>query len=255
MDPGIRTPLLDLFRNENVPRDIRMVAARGAMAARQLEQVALLVLLHDDPESDVAGTARQTIESLPHRALAGFLARADVPAEIRRFFASRGVDPDPSAPAPDDDEPMTTAAAAAAEEEPEVDEKTPISTLPVISRMKLALKGTREQRSVLVRDPNRIVAAAVLSSPKLTDAEVESFARMANVSEDVLRTIGMNRTWTRNYVVIAALARNPKTPPAISLGLVGRLNERDIKGLSTDRNVPEAVRLAARKFLVKAKGH
>jgi hypothetical protein len=121
--------------------------------------------------------------------------------------------------------------------------------------MKLALKGTREQRSVLVRDPNRIVAAAVLSSPKLTEAEVESFARMANVSEDVLRTIGMNRTWTRNYVVIAALARNPKTPPAISLGLVGRLNERDIKGLSTDRNVPEAVRLAARKFLVKAKGH
>jgi hypothetical protein len=253
MDPGIRTPLLDLFRNENVPRDIRMVAARGAMAARQLEQVALLLLLHDDPESDVAGTARQTIESLPRRAVAGFLARTDVPAEIRRFFAGRGVDPDPSVPAPDDHEPMATAAAA--EEEPEVDENTPINTLPVISRMKLALKGTREQRSVLIRDPNRIVAAAVLSSPKLTEAEVESFARMANVAEDVLRTIGMNRTWTRNYVVIAALARNPKTPPAISLSLVGRLNERDIKGLSTDRNVPEAVRLAARKFLVKAKGH
>ena len=253
MDPGIRTPLIDLFRNENVPRDIRMVAARGAMAARQLEQVALLVLLHDDPESDVAGTARQTIESLPRRAVAGFLARTDVPAEIRRFFASRGIDADPSVPAPDDDEPIATPAPA--EDEPEVDEKTPITTLSVLARMKLALKGTREQRSVLIRDPNRIVAAAVLSSPKLTEAEVEAFARMANVAEDVLRTIGMNRTWTRNYVVIAALARNPKTPPAISLGLVGRLNERDIKGLSTDRNIPEAVRLAARKFLVKAKGH
>jgi hypothetical protein len=253
MDPGIRTPLIDLFRNENVPRDIRMVAARGALAARQLEQVALLVLLHDDEESDVAGTARQTIESLPRRAVAGFLARTDVPAEIRRFFASRGIDPDPSIPAPDDDAPIVSVPPA--EEEPEPDENTPITTLSVLARMKLALKGTREQRGVLVRDPNRIVAAAVLSSPKLTEAEVESFARMANVSEDVLRTIGMNRTWTRNYVVIAALARNPKTPPAISLGLVGRLNERDIKGLSTDRNVPEAVRLAARKFLVKAKGH
>jgi hypothetical protein len=68
-----------------------------------------------------------------------------------------------------------------------------------------------------------------------------------------LRTIGTNRSWTKSYSVIAALARNPKTPPAISLNLVGRLNERDIKGITLDRNVPEALRLAARKFLVKAK--
>jgi hypothetical protein len=77
---------------------------------------------------------------------------------------------------------------------------------------------------------------------------------MANVSEDVLRTIGMNRSWTKNYPVISALAHNPKTPPTISLGIVGRLNERDIKSISIDRNVPEAVRLAARKFLMKTKG-
>jgi hypothetical protein len=64
----------------------------------------------------------------------------------------------------------------------------------------------------------------------------------------------MNRTWTKNYSVISALTRNPKTPPAISLNMVGRLNERDIKTITIDRNVPEALRLAARKFLVKPKG-
>jgi hypothetical protein len=126
--------------------------------------------------------------------------------------------------------------------------------MSILDRMKLAMKGTREQRQTLIRDPNRMVSAAVLSSPKLTESEIEGFARMANVSEDVLRTIGMNRTWTKNYGVISALARNPKTPPALSLNIVGRLNERDIKGITVDRNVPEALRIAARKFLVKAKG-
>jgi hypothetical protein len=111
------------------------------------------------------------------------------------------------------------------------------------------LKGTREQRAVLIRDPNRVVAAAVLSSPKLSDTEVEAFARMANVSEDVLRTIGTTRAWTRSYGVVSGLVRNPKTPPAISLPLLTRMNDRDIRMLSTDRNVPEALRLSARRMM------
>jgi hypothetical protein len=77
---------------------------------------------------------------------------------------------------------------------------------------------------------------------------VEAFAKMGNVSEDVLRTIAMNRSWAKNYGVIAGLTRNPKTPPGISMQMVQRLNERDLKMLAIDRNVPEAVRLAARKF-------
>jgi hypothetical protein len=126
-----------------------------------------------------------------------------------------------------------------------------LSGLPVIQRMKLAMKGTRAQRAQLVRDSNKLVAAAVLSSPKLTETEVESFAKMANVAEEVLRTIAMNRVWVKNYGVVAGLARNPKTPPGIAMQMVQRLNERDLKMLAMDRNVPEAVRLAARKFLRK----
>ena len=116
-------------------------------------------------------------------------------------------------------------------------------------RLKIALKGTREQRSVLVRDPNRVVSAAVLSSPKLTDTEVESFARMGNVSEDVLRTIGMTRAWTQNYCVASALIRNAKTPLAISMSLLPRLNERDMKIWSPIATSPKVCGMTARKMM------
>jgi hypothetical protein len=95
-----------------------------------------------------------------------------------------------------------------------------------------------------------MVASAVLSSPKLTDQEVESFARMANVSEDILRTIATTRAWVKNYGVLLGLTKNPKTPLALSLTLLHRLNDRDLRGLSIDRNVPEPLRIAARKKVV-----
>jgi hypothetical protein len=252
MDPGHRSPLIDCFRRGEVARDVRLLAAQGAMALPALERVALLVLLTDDQDPEVLAAANATIARLPERALKSFLARDDVPGEIRQFFGERSVTPAIEADRLPDDESLLESEAST--EEPPDEQKTPIASLSILERIKLAMKGTREQRQTLIRDPNKMVAAAVLSSPKLTESEIESFARMANVSEDVLRTIGVNRSWTKNYSVISALTRNPKTPPAISLNMVGRLNERDIKVISTDRNVPEALRLAARKFLVKAKG-
>ena len=114
------------------------------------------------------------------------------------------------------------------------------------------MKGTREMRAILIRDPNKMIAAAVLSSPKLSDSEVESFARMASVSEDVLRIIGSNRSWMKNYGVVVGLTRNPKTPLAMSLNLMARLTDRDLGMLSVDRNVPETLRIAARKKVVAA---
>jgi hypothetical protein len=112
-----------------------------------------------------------------------------------------------------------------------------------------ALKGSREERAVLVRDPNRLVATAVLGSPRLTEAEIESFSGMKSLSDEMLRQIGSHREWTKRYGVVANLVRNPKTPVGISLGLVSRLNARDIKSLTVDRNVPEVIRKHAQKFL------
>ena len=107
--------------------------------------------------------------------------------------------------------------------------------------------GERNLVELLGEAKNRLVAAAVLSSPKLTETEVEQFAKMANVAEDVLRVIGTNRAWTKNYGVVAGLVRNPKTPLAISMNLLQRINDRDVKMLAIDRNIPDPLRIAARK--------
>ena len=112
-----------------------------------------------------------------------------------------------------------------------------------------ALKGSREERAILIRDPNRLVASAVLGSPRITEAEIESFSAMKNVSDQVLRQIGNHREWTRRYTVLNNLVRNPRTPIGIALNMVPRLNPRDIKGVSVDRNVPEPVRKQAMKFI------
>jgi hypothetical protein len=95
-----------------------------------------------------------------------------------------------------------------------------------------------------------MVAAAVLSSPRLTTQEVEAFARMANVTEEILRTIGSARGWMKNYGIMLGLTKNPKTPLAMTLTLLHRLNDRDLRGLSIDRNVPEPLRIAARQKVV-----
>jgi Asp-tRNA(Asn)/Glu-tRNA(Gln) amidotransferase B subunit len=119
-------------------------------------------------------------------------------------------------------------------------------------RLKAAMKGSREMRAILIRDPNKMIAAAVLSSPKLNDAEIEGFSRMANVSEEVLRVIGSNRAWTKNYNVVVGLSKNPKTPVALSLNLMARLNDRDVSVLASDRNVPEPLRQAARRKVAQS---
>jgi hypothetical protein len=256
MDPGFRSPLLDFFLRGEVARDVRLMAAHGALAPRALEQVALLLILQDDAESEIAAAARETLDRLPRAALQGFLARPDVPAEMRAFFDARGIVP--ATEATSEDSPLLDRGSEQDEDQgvdgvtpeegaaPSGSEANRLASLSVMEKVKVAMRGSREARSVLIRDPNRLVGAAVLSSPKLTEAEVERFAKMANVSDEVLRVIGTNRTWTKNYGVLAGLVRNPKTPVAIALRLLNRVNDRDVKMLAIDRNIPEPVRLAAR---------
>jgi hypothetical protein len=247
MDPEYRSPLVDMFRRGDVDRSVRLLAAQGALAPRAGEQVALLMLLVDDSDTEVAQTADRTLAALPSGPLHAFLAGADVLPSVRGFFAARGAvaasDPradlahavlPPSPPTQTDAEPDVA---------PDM-----LASLSVIERVKLAMNGTREHRAQLIRDPNCLVASAVLSSPKVTESEVEAFAKMGNVSEEVLRIISTNRTWVKQYSVALGLARNPKTPPAISMHLLHRLTERDVKALAADRNVPERLRDAARRL-------
>ena len=255
MDVGVKTPLIELFSRGEAAREVRLQAAQGALATRAHEQMALLALLSGDADAEIAAAANATIGAIPSAALAAFLARPDVTEDMRNFFAERGIVPAEHA-ATDAGQPLVDTAEGPEIADDEDDEKSAMQRLQemtVPQKMSRAMKGTREERAILVRDPNKLISAAVLSSPKLTDSEVEAFAKMSSVSEDILRIISRNRNWVKNYVVVSALAKNPKTPAAISMNLLARLAESDVRKISTDRNVPDVLRMTARKRLVMDK--
>jgi len=120
-----------------------------------------------------------------------------------------------------------------------------IMFMTVKDRVKLGIKGDREARGILVRDANRIVATAVMHNPRLTDHEVENIAAMRTVAEEVLRIIGSNRAWARSYPIIHNLARNPRTPMATAVHILSRIRTKDLKSITMNRNVSEAVRRQA----------
>jgi hypothetical protein len=130
-----------------------------------------------------------------------------------------------------------------------------VALMSIKERVMLAIKGTREARMILVRDPNKVVAGAVLRNPRLTDTEIESIASFKSVPEDVLRRIGQNRAWTRSYVVIHNLVRNPRAPIASSLGFINRIQLRDLRALAQNKNVPDVIRQTANRLYLKRAGN
>jgi hypothetical protein len=122
-----------------------------------------------------------------------------------------------------------------------------VSRMTISERVQTALKGNREERIILIRDANRIVASAVLDSPKLTDSEVEAIALMKNVSQEVLRVVGTKREFAKNYIVIHNLVKNARTPIATTLGLISRILTNDLRALSRNKNVPEVLRKTAQR--------
>ena len=158
------------------------------------------------------------------------------------------------APAPDPTpEPVPAAAPKAAPAKPQVPAKRDnalqkINRLDVKGRIQLALKGNKEERSLLIRDGTKVVALAVLEAPKLSDGEVEKFASQKNVLESVLRQIPLKRRFMKNYKVVRNLVANPRTPLDLGLGLMKHLLIADLKNIGGNKDVSETVRKLALKM-------
>jgi len=184
------------------------------------------------------------------------LANVALPDDIREWIQQGG------GPVAGSGEPALTVAPtpvdlATPTEPGEKDEKREtllqrLGRMTAAEKIALALKGNQEERLVLIRDSNKLVARAVLQSPKVTDAEIDSFASMKNVTEEVLRLISMNRAFMKSYSVARNLINNPRSPIDICLPLLNRLNDRDMKMLMTNKNVAEVLRGMAAK-IIKAK--
>ncbi|MGH9469583.1 MAG: hypothetical protein ACRD1N_04480 [Terriglobia bacterium] len=275
--------LADLVRQGAAPQAIRRRGAEGNLPAPPAEKLEILSILAGDADEHIRARARETLRNwdaeeirqalgdpsappdlleFAARNLAAaredlalvLLANPSLEAELQEELLARiaTVAASPCAPA----EGMGNAAHAGEESGAGGDDTAKHETvLQKISRMtpaqkiKCALTGSQGERLALVRDSNKLVVRAVLQSPKLSEAEVEAFASMKSIAEDALRLIAANRGFMKSYSVLRALVNNARAPLDVTLPLLPRLNERDVKTLSMNKNIPDGLRKTAARMV------
>ena len=130
-----------------------------------------------------------------------------------------------------------------------------VQKLSISEKILIALRGGREIRNILFRDPNKEVALTVLENPKITETEVELIARSRSISDEALRKITKKREWMKNYSIRSALVTNPKTPTSLAIQLVSDMKTKDLVMLEKNKNVAEGVRVTAKRLLRARKGY
>jgi hypothetical protein len=281
-DPASNPPrIADVLREGTAPLLIRRKGAQGELPVPPIEKFEILVILTQDPDEEVRAQALATLKACPAEQLRDVLRDPSCPPatlefaarylierreelleallenpalrpELQDLILSRmGSQPVSvaagSANDPEAQSPETAGEAEAARARETTLQK--IHRMSVAEKIKCALTGSPEERFILIRDSNKIVARAVLQSPKISESEVEAYASMKNVTEEVLRLLALNRAFMKSYSALRALVNNPRAPLDVTLPLIHRLNERDMKSLAINKNVPDALRTAAAKTL------
>lgn len=164
--------------------------------------------------------------------------------------AAPPIDPDDTSAIPQDlieeqPEPVDDAE----KDERSVNIQARIGKMSIIEKVKLARLGNNDARAVLIRDRNKLVASAAIRNPKITENEIEAFAKARNLCDEVMRIVASNRNWTRSHSVKLSLAMNPKCPPQAAIKFLNYLTERDLHSIVRSRDVPGAISVQARRIL------
>lgn len=243
-----------LSGNEHVT-PVEVEELRGASAVAVAEEP--LEAIENTPDVEAAHQAFQQEHASEIAAEEGKpfeLTKEEGATEVTGDGAAEGETAAPVGTAPISDAAPGAAPASAAVDEFEAEEQKrqtvlqKVSKLNVGQRIKLGFVGNKEERALLIRDTARLVQNAVLSSPKLTDAEAESFAGSKNLQENVFREIARQRRFLKLYPVVRNLVNNPRCPLDISLTLVKSLQVFDLKSLRHNKNVPDTIRKVAAKL-------
>jgi hypothetical protein len=273
------------LRAGTAPDFVRHKGAEGTLPVTAEEKIEILILMAADAGAALAAQALQTLKNCSSAELTRFLAttttvtalefaashlaaqRQDVveallenpllPEETQAALLpsletlTEQLPPEllvdsPSATAPLEAENPEQAAPVDERKETLIQK---IGRMNSVQKIKLALTGNQESRVILIRDSNKVVSRTVLQSPKLSDGEIENYASMKSVSEEILRLISRNRAFRKNYNVVRALLNNPRTPIDVALPLIPRMNEKDLKGLGINKNISDVIRGLAIKLL------
>lgn len=254
-----------------VPKEKRLAGASGAGELPPLERLHLMVYLGNDPDPEVRGCARETLRTLDDAflrevlaepelhprvldilakfhgdrtpLLALFMEHPNLSAEGEKALVAR-LGPPPSA---DADSPP----AEEEETEEEFQSKYQLSQgMGISEKIKMALTGDKEWRSLLIKDSNKLVSGAVVKNPRLTENEVLGIAKSAVQNDEIMRTICANKEWVKNYQIRKALVENHKTPLPVALRFMTTLSEKDLASLAKSKNVSSVVSGQARRILM-----
>jgi len=244
---------LALLQANQVPERIRRDAAAGRLSLPFGDRLTILVYLAEQ-EGDLMETAAATLRQLHPDAVAEVLADPSCPDPVLAWFTSE------NAPSnPDSNEPFALSDASDDEQKtlrsPAPPAQTGEGLLLRLARMnppqrvQAALRGSRDERLILIRDTNRVVWRAVLDSPRLGESDVELIAAMRNVHEDVLRYIAGERRFLRSLSVVRNLVNNPRTPIDVALPLLKHLFTIDLQFVARNRMISEQIRRQAAKLV------
>jgi hypothetical protein len=268
-DPALELLLLNpATPDATLARLASTVSQRLADIIRQNE---LRLLRHDDIIRNLCrnpAALASTLDGACDFCVRNGLMLADVPRLVEAHIRVHGVDPTAQPPEPEETaaglldqyqaelaHEATEEAPSAAESAEEAQRKLTIAQkvmkMTVSEKVKLATMGNKEARTLLLRDSNKLVCMAAATSPRITDGEIFSLANSRTVNGEVLRYIYSNREFLKNYGIKAALVKNPKVPLPTALKFLLTLQERDIKELARDRNVPQTIQAQAKAWISK----
>ena len=128
-------------------------------------------------------------------------------------------------------------------------------SLGVSEKIKMALTGDKEWRSILVKDPNKLVCGSVIKNPRISDGEILNLVKAGVQSDEIMRLICANKEWTKNYQIRKALAENNKTPLPNALRYISTLTEKDLATLAKSKNVSNVISTQARRILLQVQKH
>lgn len=238
-------------------RRARAAAASAALGLGYVEEALLDLIDEDIPVEDLKLEKALATEDDPKMGPEFLKTIRD---EVQRMQAAPAPPVAPTADASAEVETAQLVNEIISQMKADGEEATPdrLTVMQIIARMstkarvQLAIKGNREARNILRRDSNKTVILGVLGNPRITESEVEAISAMKTLPEEALRLISLNRQWIRSYPIAHNLVRNARTPVATSLPLLNRLFPKDLKAVTSNRNVPDVIRKQAAR-LVQAK--
>lgn len=123
----------------------------------------------------------------------------------------------------------------------------------IAEKIKMALSGDKEWRSILVKDSNKLVSGSVIKNPRITEAEVLKLIKSGIQNDEIMRLICANKEWIKSYQIRKSLIENNRTPVQNAIRYLATMSEKDMASFAKSKNVASVISTMAKRLLLNKK--